>query len=111
MTDWPKVQLPVVPGQGGTGKSTVAAALAFALAGAGRNVLLCEVEGRQGIARMSDVAIATTRVSARRTKPARELARDGEPQARRIRRDKAGQRGSRSRPSNRRRERYAKQDR
>ena len=49
MTDWPKVQLHVVSGKGGTGKSTVAAALALALAGSGRNVLLCEVEGRQGI--------------------------------------------------------------
>ena len=55
VTDWPKVQLHVVTGKGGTGKSTVAAALALALAGSGRNVLLCEVEGRQGIARMFDV--------------------------------------------------------
>ena len=54
-TDWSRVQLHVVSGKGGTGKSTVAAALALALAGAGRNVLLCEVEGRQGIARMFDV--------------------------------------------------------
>jgi anion-transporting ArsA/GET3 family ATPase len=53
--DWPKVRLHVVTGKGGTGKSTVAAALALALAGTGRNVLLCEVEGRQGIARMFDV--------------------------------------------------------
>nr|WP_216654303.1 ArsA-related P-loop ATPase [Nocardioides sp. zg-DK7169] len=45
----------VVTGKGGTGKSTVAAALALALASHGRNVLLCEVEGRQGIARMFDV--------------------------------------------------------
>lgn len=49
------VQLHVVTGKGGTGKSTVAAALALALAAAGRTVLLCEVEGRQGIARMFDV--------------------------------------------------------
>lgn len=55
MTDWPRVQLHVVTGKGGTGKSTVAAALALALASSGRNVLLCEVEGRQGIARMFDV--------------------------------------------------------
>jgi anion-transporting ArsA/GET3 family ATPase len=54
-TDWPRVQLHVVTGKGGTGKSTVAAALALALACAGRNVLLCEVEGRQGVARMFDV--------------------------------------------------------
>nr|WP_227463449.1 ArsA-related P-loop ATPase [Nocardioides lijunqiniae] len=45
----------VVTGKGGTGKSTVAAALALALADGGKNVLLCEVEGRQGIARMFDV--------------------------------------------------------
>jgi len=55
VTDWPNVQLHVVTGKGGTGKSTVAAALALALATQGRNVLLCEVEGRQGIARMFDV--------------------------------------------------------
>ncbi|WP_307862020.1 ArsA-related P-loop ATPase [Nocardioides sp. SYSU D00065] len=53
--DWAKVRLHVVTGKGGTGKSTVAAALALALATSGRNVLLCEVEGRQGIARMFDV--------------------------------------------------------
>jgi len=55
VTDWPKVRLHVVTGKGGTGKSTVAAALALALATQGKNVLLCEVEGRQGIARMFDV--------------------------------------------------------
>jgi anion-transporting ArsA/GET3 family ATPase len=49
------VQLHVVTGKGGTGKSTVAAALALALASHGKDVLLCEVEGRQGIARMFDV--------------------------------------------------------
>ena len=53
--DWPRVKLHIVTGKGGTGKSTVAAALALALASHGRNVLLCEVEGRQGIARMFDV--------------------------------------------------------
>ncbi|MDT9594725.1 ArsA-related P-loop ATPase [Nocardioides zeae] len=53
--DWSRVQLHVVTGKGGTGKSTVAAALALALASTGKNVLLCEVEGRQGIARMFDV--------------------------------------------------------
>ncbi|WP_239455519.1 ArsA-related P-loop ATPase [Nocardioides gilvus] len=53
--DWAGVQLHVVTGKGGTGKSTVAAALALALASSGRTVLLCEVEGRQGIARMFDV--------------------------------------------------------
>lgn len=55
MSDWPKVRLHVVTGKGGTGKSTVAAALALALATQGKRVLLCEVEGRQGIARMFDV--------------------------------------------------------
>lgn len=54
-TDWPGVRLHIVTGKGGTGKSTVAAALALALASHGRHVLLCEVEGRQGIARMFDV--------------------------------------------------------
>ncbi|MBZ5736320.1 P-loop NTPase [Nocardioides sp. TRM66260-LWL] len=53
--DWPGVRLHVVTGKGGTGKSTVAASLALSLASHGRNVLLCEVEGRQGIARMFDV--------------------------------------------------------
>src|SRR5207342_3843222 len=54
-SDWPAVQLHIVTGKGGTGKSTVAAALALALASRGKNVLLCEVEGRQGIAQMFDV--------------------------------------------------------
>jgi anion-transporting ArsA/GET3 family ATPase len=54
--DWPKVQLHIVTGKGGTGKSTVAAALALGLARSGKNVLLCEVESRQGIAQLFDVA-------------------------------------------------------
>ena len=53
--DFADVRLHVVTGKGGTGKSTVAAALALSLATHGKNVLLCEVEGRQGIARMFDV--------------------------------------------------------
>lgn len=48
-------QLHVVTGKGGTGKTTVAASLAMALAGQGKKVLLCEVEGRQGIAQLFDV--------------------------------------------------------
>lgn len=48
--------LHVVTGKGGTGKTTVAASLALALASRGSTVLLCEVEGRQGIAQLFDVA-------------------------------------------------------
>ena len=53
--DWPGVRLHIVTGKGGTGKSTVAAALALALASRGKTVLLCEVENRQGIAQLFDV--------------------------------------------------------
>ncbi len=54
--DFPGVKLHIVTGKGGTGKTTVAAALALALAAGGKTVLLCEVEGRQGIAQLFDVA-------------------------------------------------------
>ncbi|MGX7823479.1 ArsA-related P-loop ATPase [Actinokineospora sp. 24-640] len=49
-----RARLHVVTGKGGTGKTTVAAALALALAHGGRKVLLVEVEGRQGIAQVFD---------------------------------------------------------
>ena len=51
---WPDVSLHVVSGKGGTGKTTVAAAMALALARDGRRTLLIEVEGRQGIAQLFD---------------------------------------------------------
>ncbi|MFC8453947.1 ArsA-related P-loop ATPase [Kitasatospora sp. NPDC057223] len=46
----------VVSGKGGTGKTTVAAALALALAAEGGRTLLIEVEGRQGIAELFGIA-------------------------------------------------------
>jgi hypothetical protein len=49
-----RVRLHVVTGKGGTGKTTAAAALGLALARRGRRVLLVEVEGRQGLARLFD---------------------------------------------------------
>jgi anion-transporting ArsA/GET3 family ATPase len=48
---WP-ARLHVVTGKGGTGKTSVAAALALGLAEGGRRTLLVEVEGRQGIAQL-----------------------------------------------------------
>lgn len=48
-------RLHVVTGKGGTGKTTVAAAMALALADEGKRILLVEVEGRQGLAQLFDV--------------------------------------------------------
>lgn len=55
MADWEGVRLHVVTGKGGTGKTTVAAALAIGLATGGQKVLLAEVEERQGLAPLFDV--------------------------------------------------------
>ncbi len=44
-----RARLVVVTGKGGTGKTTVAAALAVAAAQRGRRTLVAEVEGRQGL--------------------------------------------------------------
>ena len=52
---WPQARLHIVTGKGGTGKTTVAAALAVGLADQGRRVLLAEVEERQGISQTFDV--------------------------------------------------------
>jgi anion-transporting ArsA/GET3 family ATPase len=49
------VRLHIVTGKGGTGKTTVAAALALALATGGKRVLLVETEERQAIAQIFDL--------------------------------------------------------
>jgi len=51
----PRHTLHIVSGKGGTGKTTMAAGLACALASSGRRILLCEVEGRSGISELFDV--------------------------------------------------------
>ncbi|WP_425308002.1 ArsA-related P-loop ATPase [Ammonicoccus fulvus] len=48
--------LHIVSGKGGTGKTTIAAALACALATDGRRVLLCEVEGRHAISELFGIS-------------------------------------------------------
>jgi hypothetical protein len=50
-----ELRLHIVSGKGGTGKTTVACALALMLAHEGGRVLLVEVEGRQGLAELFDV--------------------------------------------------------
>lgn len=52
--DGPARELHIVTGKGGVGKTTVAAAIATALATAGRRVLLCEVEDRAAIGEVFD---------------------------------------------------------
>lgn len=49
-------RLHLVTGKGGVGKTSVAAALALALASTGKRVLIVEVEGRQGLSQTFDVA-------------------------------------------------------
>lgn len=53
--DLPAARLHVVTGKGGVGKTTVASALALALASTGKRVLVAEVEGRQGLSQTFDV--------------------------------------------------------
>lgn len=50
-----QTRLHIVSGKGGTGKTTIAAALAIALARQGKRVLIAEVEGRQGISQTFNV--------------------------------------------------------
>ena len=57
----PQHTLHIVTGKGGTGKTTIAGALGCALATSGRRVLVCEVEGRNGISELFDVAPLTGR--------------------------------------------------
>lgn len=49
-----RARLHFVTGKGGAGKTTLATSLGLALASEGRRVLLVEVEGRQGIASVTD---------------------------------------------------------
>lgn len=60
---WPpeakNARLHFVTGKGGTGKTTLAASLALALAADGKKVLLVETEMRQGLAQLFDIAPLT----------------------------------------------------
>src|SRR5438094_51147 len=59
LVDWDELlrhELLIVSGKGGTGKSTIAAALAVAAEKRGRTVLLAEVEGRHEMERTLGVA-------------------------------------------------------
>jgi anion-transporting ArsA/GET3 family ATPase len=74
-------RLHVVTGKGGTGKTTVAGALAVALAERRQRVLLIEVEGRQGLAQLFDtppLPYAETRLAAARGGEVIGLAVDAE---------------------------------
>jgi Mrp family chromosome partitioning ATPase len=74
-------RLHVVTGKGGTGKTTVAGALALALAATSARVLLVEVEGRQGLAQLFDtppLPYAETRLAASRRGEVIGLAVDAE---------------------------------
>jgi len=70
-----------VTGKGGTGKTTVAGALALALAATSARVLLVEVEGRQGLAQLFDtppLPYTETRLTAARGGEVIGLAVDAE---------------------------------
>jgi anion-transporting ArsA/GET3 family ATPase len=72
--DWQRARLHVVTGKGGTGKTTVASALAIALASRPSRVLLAEVEGRQGISQTFDVPpLGTEETRVARTKSGGEI--------------------------------------
>jgi anion-transporting ArsA/GET3 family ATPase len=74
-------RLHVVTGKGGTGKTTVAGALAVGLAARRQRVLLVEVEGRQGLAQLFDtppLPYAETRLAATRGGEVVGLAVDAE---------------------------------
>jgi anion-transporting ArsA/GET3 family ATPase len=59
-------RLVVVTGKGGTGKTTVAAALGLAAARHGRRAVVCEVGGQSRVPALVDGAVATTTIDAQR---------------------------------------------